>query len=55
VRVPDDGDGGGHDGGTWIAVPPDKILPRHDNPTGEPVTCWTPALGVMCFVEGAGT
>jgi hypothetical protein len=41
--------------GTWIAVPQDKILPNRDNPTGEPVTCWSPWLGVMCFIDGAGT
>jgi len=41
-------------GGKWVSVPPDKILARHDNPTGEPVVCWSPYLGVMCFIEGTG-
>jgi hypothetical protein len=41
-------------GGQWIDVPADKILPRRDNPTGEPVTCWSPWRGVMCFIEGTG-
>lgn len=39
----------------WMSVPPDKILHRFDNPTGRAVVCWTPALGIMCFVEGPGT
>jgi hypothetical protein len=42
-------------GGAWIEVPPDKVLPRRDNPTGEPVTCWSPSRGIMCFIEGTGT
>jgi hypothetical protein len=39
----------------WVAVPSDKVLRRLDNPTGRAVVCWTPYLGVMCFVEGPGT
>ncbi len=39
----------------WMAVPADKILHRYDNPTGRAVVCWTPALGIMCFVEGPAT
>lgn len=39
----------------WIPVPPEKILPHKENPTGEPVTCWAPYRGIMCFVEGSGT
>lgn len=39
----------------WMTVPPDKVLRRYDNPTGRAVVCWTPALGIMCFVEGPGT
>jgi hypothetical protein len=35
----------------WLAVPPDKILQRTDNPTGRAVVCWTPQLGIMCFVR----
>jgi hypothetical protein len=49
VRVP------ALDGEIWVPVPPDKILPHKDNPTGEPVTCYSPWQGVMCFIEGAGT
>lgn len=41
--------------GRWISIPPDKILQRTDNPTGHAVLCWTPALGVMCFVRGPET
>jgi len=40
--------------GEWVPVPPEKILPKPDNPTGEPVTCWMPGQGVMCFIEGTG-
>jgi len=39
-------------GHQWVAVPQDKILHRFDNPTGRAVACWTPTLGIMCFVEG---
>jgi hypothetical protein len=35
----------------WFAVPPDKILQRTDNPTGHAIVCWTPQLGIMCFVR----
>jgi hypothetical protein len=35
----------------WLAVPPDKILQRTDNPTGHAIVCWTPQLGIMCFVR----
>ncbi len=38
-------------GGKWVAVPPDKILQRTDNPTGRAVVCWTPQRGIMCFVR----
>jgi len=37
----------------WIAVPPERILQRADNPTGEAVLCWLPSLGVLCFVRPA--
>jgi hypothetical protein len=37
----------------WRPVPNDKVLQRYDNPTGRAVVCWTPALGVMCFVKAA--
>ena len=38
--------------GQWRAIPPDKVLPRADNPTGRAVVCWSPAFGIMCFVRG---
>ena len=38
--------------GQWLAVPPDKVLHRSDNPTGRPIVCWTRTLGIMCFVHG---
>jgi hypothetical protein len=39
--------------GRWIVVPRDKILQGADNPTGRAVVCWTPALGILCFVRAA--
>lgn len=36
----------------WVEVPPDKIIQGKHNPTGEPVVCWLPAQGVMCYVRG---
>ena len=42
-----------HVGDQWMTVPADKILHRYDNPTGRAVVCWTPALGVMCFVRAS--
>lgn len=39
----------------WRAVPPDKILDRIDNPTGRAVVCYTPTLGIMCFIRGPET
>lgn len=41
---------GFHDG--WVPVPKDKVLDGKDNPVGRAVVCWTPALGVLCFVRG---
>lgn len=38
--------------GYWVPVPKDKVLQGKDNPTGRGVVCWTPALGVLCFVRG---
>ncbi|MBO0737702.1 MAG: hypothetical protein J2P48_14210, partial [Alphaproteobacteria bacterium] len=29
-------------GKNWLAVPPDRILQRTDNPIGRAVVCWTP-------------
>ena len=39
----------------WTVVPQDKILQRVDNPIGRAVVCWTPALGIMCFVRATET
>jgi len=39
-------------GERWLMVPSEKILSRSDNPTGRAVVCWTPTLGIMCFVHG---
>jgi hypothetical protein len=39
-------------GDRWLAVPPDKILDRRDNPTGRAIVCWTPQRGIMCFIRG---
>ena len=39
----------------WLAVPPDKVLLRKDNPTGAAIVCWTPSSGIMCFVRGPET
>jgi hypothetical protein len=41
--------------GDWLAVPPDKVLTRADNPTGRAVVCWTRSTGIMCFVRGPQT
>lgn len=41
--------------GEWREIPRDKILQRADNPTGRAVVCWSPALGIMCFVRGPET
>jgi len=38
-------------GGKWLAVPPEKILDRTDNPTGRAIVCWTPQRGILCFVR----
>ena len=36
-------------GAQWTEVPPGRVLDRV-NPTGEPVVCFLPDIGVMCFV-----
>jgi hypothetical protein len=41
--------------GVWQRVPDSSVLRRSDNPTGSAVVCWTPALGIMCFVRGPET
>ncbi len=38
--------------GEWKAIPPEAVLKRMDNPTGQAVVCYTPTLGIMCFVRG---
>jgi len=39
--------------GAWQKVPDEVILPRQDNPTGEPVACFHATGGyIMCFVKG---
>ena len=39
----------------WRAVPPEKILQHIDNPVGRAVVCYTPALGILCFVRPTET
>jgi hypothetical protein len=34
----------------WLRVPPDKILNIRSNPTGHAVLCYTPEVGILCFV-----
>ena len=41
-------------GGMWRSVPPTAVLQRRDNPTGQPVACWTPQGGITCFVRAPG-
>lgn len=41
------------DGNKWLPVPPDKILPRTDNPLGEPIACTIGDI-VLCFIEPSG-
>lgn len=35
----------------WMPVPPEKILQHVSNPTGRAVVCYTPSLGILCFVR----
>jgi hypothetical protein len=35
----------------WLRVPPERILERTDNPTGQAVLCYTPSAGILCFVR----
>ena len=39
----------------WIAIPPDRILERTDNPTGHAVACWNVRLEILCFVRASET
>lgn len=41
--------------GKWQAVPPNTVLDRTDNPTGQAIVCYTPYLGIMCFIKGPET
>jgi hypothetical protein len=41
--------------GEWRDVPPETVLRRADNPTGQAVVCYTPYRGVMCFIKGPET
>ncbi len=34
----------------WHEVPPDRVVTGVKNPLGNPVACWSPWMGVMCFV-----
>jgi hypothetical protein len=36
--------------GIWRQVPDHLILDRNDNPTGRAVACWTPLVGILCFI-----
>jgi hypothetical protein len=42
-------------GNKWTIVPKDKVLQHIENPIGRAVVCWTPALGIMCFVRATET
>jgi hypothetical protein len=35
----------------WRRVPDHLILNRSDNPTGRAIVCWTPQVGILCFVR----
>ena len=37
--------------GDWIQIPPEKIIKGKTTPTGQPILCWLPSMGVLCFVE----
>lgn len=39
----------------WVEVPDAKVLQHTDNPTGQAVLCYTPSIGVLCFVLPAQT
>lgn len=38
--------------GRWRVVPLERVITGVGNPTGQPVVCWHPALGITCFVQG---
>ena len=37
--------------GEWRRGPDHLILNRNDNPTGRAIVCWTPQVGILCFVR----
>ena len=37
--------------GEWRQVPDDLTLNRRDNPTGRAIACWTPQVGILCFIR----
>lgn len=41
--------------GKWETVPPEAVLQRTSNPTGNAVVCYTPFRGILCFVRGPET
>ena len=41
-----------HGSDVWLAVPPDVVLQRYDNPMGRPVACIYGGR-VLCFVRAA--
>ena len=36
--------------GTWVPIPPSKILHDKKSPTGMAILCHLPTVGVLCFV-----
>lgn len=40
--------------GMSMPVPPERVLHRMSNPTGRGVACYTPDMGIMCFVPADG-
>lgn len=38
--------------GRWHAVPPERVIRGKDNPLGRGVVCYTPPLGILCFIPG---
>lgn len=38
----------------WVDVPPKAMLPVEQNPKVGPSACWTPGLGLLCFLPGRG-
>ena len=38
--------------GRWHAVPPERVIRGKANPLGRGVVCYTPPLGILCFIPG---